>query len=197
MTTTNKQIQEERIKGYFIEATKRILKGEGIKSLSVRNIAKEAGYSYATLYNYFKDIKYLVFECVKDFQTECAEIVSHETSKSKRGTPKIKAITHSYIKFFIQYPGIFELFFIEGINNLGSRNPTIPLIYSFLDKLCEEDWEFCIQKKICTKKESEVKKESLKYVTIGMLLFYLNRHSPSDYKDFLSITERQINVIFS
>ena len=50
-----KEIQEQRMRGYFIQATKEIIKGEGIKSVSVRNIADRAGYSYATLYNYFKD----------------------------------------------------------------------------------------------------------------------------------------------
>lgn len=197
MTTENKKIQEERIKGYFVEATKKTLKGEGLKAVNVRTVAKEAGYSYATLYNYFKDIKYLVFECVKDFQTECAEIVENATKNSKRGIPKIKAITHAYIKYFIQYPGIFELFYIEGINNLGSGNPTISIIYNLLDDLCEKEWQYCIKEKLCTKKEAALKKETLKYVTVGLLLFYINRHSPSDYKEFISLTERQINGLFS
>ena len=61
-----KIIQEERMKGYFIQATKEILKGEGLRAASVRNIADQAGYSYATLYNYFKDIKELIFVCIKD-----------------------------------------------------------------------------------------------------------------------------------
>ena len=32
-------IQEQRMRDYFIQATKEILRGEGLKSLSVRNIA--------------------------------------------------------------------------------------------------------------------------------------------------------------
>ena len=59
-----KQIQEQRIKSYFIQATKEILKGEGLKCISVRNIADKAGYSYATLYNYFKDVQDLIHEMV-------------------------------------------------------------------------------------------------------------------------------------
>ena len=47
----NKEIQEKRMRDYFIQATREILKGEGIESISVRNIADRAGYSYATLYN--------------------------------------------------------------------------------------------------------------------------------------------------
>lgn len=192
---SNKKLQEERIRGYFIEATKNILKGEGLKSLNVRNIAKEAGYSYATLYNYFKDVKYLIFECVKDYQLECEEHVKLETKNSKHGYSKIKNITTSFMKYFVQYPGIFELFYIEKTNDLGYKHPTINLIYSFLDKLCDEEWNYCIKNKICTKKEAEIKKETLKNVTAGILLFYINRHNPQSYKEFVTITERQLNSI--
>lgn len=90
----NKIIQEERMKGYFIQATKKILKGEGLKAVNVRNIAREAGYSSATLYNYFKDIKDLIFECVKDFQSECEEIVKFETQNSERGLYRIKRLQY-------------------------------------------------------------------------------------------------------
>ena len=52
----NRQIQEERIKTYFLDSAKNLLRAEGLKGVSVRNVAYRAGYSYATLYNYFKDI---------------------------------------------------------------------------------------------------------------------------------------------
>ncbi len=83
-----KQIQEQRIKNYFIQATKDLLKGEGLRTVSVRNIADRAGYSYATLYNYFKDVKDLVFECVKDFQEECEEIDNHRNKRFTARTGK-------------------------------------------------------------------------------------------------------------
>jgi AcrR family transcriptional regulator len=104
---SNKEIQEQRMRGYFIQATKEILRGEGLRNVSVRNIAERAGYSYATLYNYFKDIKDLIFECVKDFQAECEDHVRRETKNSARGKEKIEAIVKAYVKYFVQYPGIF------------------------------------------------------------------------------------------
>ncbi len=41
----NRQIQEERIKSYFLDSAKNLLKAEGLKSVSVRNVAYHAGYS--------------------------------------------------------------------------------------------------------------------------------------------------------
>ncbi|MBK8944649.1 MAG: TetR/AcrR family transcriptional regulator [Ignavibacteriae bacterium] len=185
------------MKSYFIQATKKILKSEGLKTVNVRNIAKEAGYSYATLYNYFKDIKDLVFECVKDFQSECVDIVKIETQTSPKGLDRIKKVTISYMKYFVQYPGIFELFFLEKANDLGQKKQTINFIYNFYDKLCDEDWNYCIENNICTKEIADLKMESLKNLSIGILLFYLNRFNPESYADFVKITERQIDSILS
>ncbi len=191
----NKEIQEQRIKGYFIEATKEILKGEGLKSLSVRNIAERAGYSYATLYNYFKDVKDLIFECVVDFHEECEEFVKTETKKSQSGPGKIKAIAKAYVKYFIQYPGIFELFLLEKTTELANKQPTIKLIYSFLDKLSEDEWKYCIKTKIVSAAEASVMKDTVHYAVIGMLLFYINRREPGTYKEFSEKIETQLNYI--
>ncbi len=190
-----KEIQEKRMKEYFIQATKDILKGEGLKAVSVRNIADKAGYSYATLYNYFKDAKDLVFECVKDFQEECTMIVISETEKSPRGFQKIKAITMSYIKYFVQYPGIFELFFVEKIYDLASKQPTIEMINTFLDRLCQEEWDYCLEQHMVLPEVAEMKKSQLRYVVAGILLFYLTRRNPHTYKEFLDLAELQVSHI--
>ncbi|MBI9072912.1 MAG: TetR/AcrR family transcriptional regulator [Melioribacteraceae bacterium] len=190
-----KEIQEQRMKEYFIHATKDILKGEGLKSISVRNIAERAGYSYATLYNYFKDIKDLIFECVVDFQEECEEFIYKETKKTPAGAEKIKAISKAYIKYFIQYPGIFELFFLERTSDFSGKKKTSELVYNFYDKVCEEEWNNCIKNKILKEDEANQKKTVLKNTIAGLLLFYNNRTQPKTYKAFSEMTDAQIDFI--
>lgn len=189
------EIQEHRMKGYFIEATKEMLKGEGLKSISVRNIAERAGYSYTTLYNYFKDLNELIFLCVKDFQDECELFIKDEIKKQPSGIEKIKAISKAYINYFVQYPGIFELFYIEKISNIGSKQPTTELICTFLDRLCLGEWEYCIQQNITTTEEADIYTKQLRFTVAGMLLLYLNRLQPTDYKEFIALTEVQLNQI--
>lgn len=191
----NKEIQEQRMKGYFIQATKDILKGEGLKNISVRNVAERAGYSYATLYNYFSDVKDLIFECVVDFQEECEVFIKSETKKIQPGIEKIKAIAKAYIKYLIQYPGIFELFFLEKTSDLARKQNTAELIYTFFDKVGAEEWEYCIQNKIIKKTDSELMKPAVKYLITGMLLFYINRRQPESYKEFTELAEIQLNNI--
>jgi len=191
----NKIIQEKRMRGYFIQAAKEILKGEGLDSISVRNIADQAGYSYATLYNYFRDVKDLIFECIKDFQEECEEIVLKETKNTPRGVEKIKDITRSYVRYFVEYPGVFELFFLERITDIEHKQSTSELICSFLDRLCDEEWKYCVKEEIVSIGAAEKMRSILKYQVPGMLLFYLNRRNPAEYKDFLNLVDRQLEKI--
>lgn len=180
----NKEIQEKRMKGYFIQATKDILKGEGLKGISVRNIADQAGYSYATLYNYFKDINDLVFFCVNDFQEECNQFVNGQTKKTPKGIEKLKAVILAYIKYFVEYPGIFDLFYIAKGGYFGNKQTIIEVINKSLDNVCVNEWDYCLKHKIFQEGTIELLKAQLRYSVIGLLSLYLNRLTPKSYTEF-------------
>ena len=191
----NKEIQEKRMKEYFIQATKDILKGEGIAGISVRNIADQAGYSYTTLYNYFKDVNDLVFLCVNDFQEECKLFVANQTKKSPKGLDKLKASIKSYINYFVEYPGIFDLFYLAKVGDFGNKQATINLISNSLDGICEAEWNYCIQHNLLQNEKIEVTKSQLKYAVVGLLLLYLNRRTPDSYSEFVSLANIQIDSL--
>ena len=175
----NKVIQEKRMKAYFIQATKDILKGEGLKSVSVRNVAEKAGYSYATMYNYFVDVNELIFLCVKDFHEECKQFVLDRTKKKQKGIPKIKELVMAYIGYFVEYPGIFDLFYLAKVGDFGNKEDTINLIGSSLDNICEKEWNYCLSRKVVQPEHLDLIKSQLRYTVIGLLLLYLNRRIPS------------------
>lgn len=191
----NKEIQEKRMREYFIQATKEILKGEGLKSLSVRNIADRAGYSYATLYNYFKDVNDLVFLCVHDFQVECKTFVENQTRKSPEGIEKIRASVAAYVKFFVEYPGIFDLFYLAKVGDFGNKESIIQVIGNSLDDVCEKHWTHCVNQKILTPEKVGSLKSGLKYTVVGLLLYYLNRRTPDSYNEFMEEVNNQIHTM--
>jgi AcrR family transcriptional regulator len=187
----NKQIQEQRMKGYFIQATKEILKAEGLKSISVRNIADRAGYSYATLYNYFKDVKDLIFLCVKDFQGEIETSITEKITGIVPGKERMKIISMEYLNYFLEYPGIFELFYLERMSDISSNTEATQLIVNFLDRLCDEDWKAIEPDKNARK----LRKSELNYTITGLLLFYLNRREPASYQEFIDRANNQLSFI--
>lgn len=189
---TNKALQEQRTRGYFIEATKEILKGEGSKALSVRNIAERAGYSYATLYNYFKDQTELVSLSLLDFKDECRDIVNGNIRKSEPGKAEIKSIVKAYVNYFVQYPGVFDLFYIEKLASKSVNDEVI----TFLDNLCQEDWDFLIENKIYNMKQVVGLRSILNKAVIGLLVSYLKRGHPNDYNEFINELDLTVKTIF-
>ncbi|MCF8358201.1 MAG: TetR/AcrR family transcriptional regulator [Prolixibacteraceae bacterium] len=187
----NKQIQEARMRGYFIEATRNILKSEGLKSISVRNIAQQAGYSYATLYNYFKDVKELVFICVNDFLGEIEKKLKETAENARPGKERIKSFSMGYIRYFLEYPGIYELFYLERMSEISNNEEASQLIVSFLKKICQPDWE--IIEPDSTKRQ--LKMDEMNYVVAGLLLFYFNRREPSSWDAFIKRSEEQIGNV--
>ncbi len=193
----NKEIQEKRMKEYFIQATKEILKGEGLKCVSVRNIADQAGYSYATLYNYFKDVNDLIFLCVNDFQEECKLFVSSQTSESPNGLEKLKASILAYIAYFVEYPGIFDLFYLTKVGDFGNKQTIINAISNSLDDVCDSEWNYCLSHNLLPVEKVGSIQSQLRYTVLGLLLLYLNRRTPDSYPEFLDQANRQINYLLA
>jgi AcrR family transcriptional regulator len=190
-----KELQEQRMRAYFIEATKQILKAEGLRAVNVRAIAEKAGYSYATLYNYFRDVKELVFECLRDFQAECAAFIESEASGPAPGRERLRARVKAYMKFFVQYPGVFELFFVERMSDLRSKRPAIELICTFLDRICAEEWDRCVAAGLLARAEADGLTEELRAAVTGLLLFYMNRGCPQSYGEFTALADRMLDRI--
>ncbi len=193
----NKELQEKRMKDYFIQAAKGMLKGEGLKSLSVRSIADQAGYSFATMYNYFKDVNELVFHCVNDFQEECKVFTTDQAKKSPRGISKVKTLVLAYVNYFVEYPGIFELFYLERVANFGNKQTIINVISTSLDSICEDEWNYCISKKLVKAESVDLIKAQLRFTVLGMLLLYMNRRVPSSYAEFISQAEVQVDALLA
>jgi len=139
----------------------------------------------------------LIFECVKDFQEECQEYIFNEIPTHIQGIEKIKAISKNYIKYFIEYPGIFELFYIEKTSEIESKQSTNELINKFLNRLCSEDWEYLKNEKIYTQEQSEIIQDQLNFIVVGLLLFFNHRKYPNTYREFLILVDLQLNSVLT
>jgi AcrR family transcriptional regulator len=187
-------IQEKRMREYFITAAKEILKGEGIKALSVRNIAERAGYSYTTLYNYFKDVNELIFLCVTDFQEECNQYAESKTKNLPFGKERLSAKIKGYMGFFVEYPSIFELYFLERVGDFGNRQTIIDTIAHSLEKTSKAEWDYCIAHGLIKKEDASLVMLQLRNLVVGLLLFYINRLTPANYVDFIDQSSKMIDT---
>jgi AcrR family transcriptional regulator len=191
----NKELQDQRMKGYFLQATKELLKAEGLQSVNVRNIAERAGYSYATLYNYFKDINDLIFLCVHDFYEECAQHVRDHTRKQERGFKRLRASVKAYADFFVQYPGIFSLFFTEDFGSFKDKEKLTDVIELSLDKVCEEEWNYCVARGVVEPERVTLIKSQIRYAVLGLLLLYIQGRASFAYPELVSRINTQLDAV--
>lgn len=110
---SNKEIQQQRIKGYFIEAAKKLAHEMPKDQLSVRKIASEAGYSYATLYNYFDNLDHLLWYVVIDVFEELSVVLKEKAFCINDRKQKLTAAAIAYIDYFLDHPNAFDLIFLS------------------------------------------------------------------------------------
>lgn len=191
----NKELQESRMRGYFTQATKEMILAEGTKSLSVRSIAEKAGYSFATMYNYFKDVNELISYCILDFANECESYINDRVSDKEKGLASIEAKIKAYTEYMVQYPGIFELFFIEKLSiSSKSANRVEPAV-SLIEKVCQPDVEHCIEQGQMNVEEAVVLMLNLRNNINGGLLLYMNRQYPKSYTSFMANMDKVIGSL--
>ena len=195
MSKERRRIQDDRMRRYFIEAACEIIKGEGFAAVSVRNIAERAGYSYATLYNYFSDIKELILYCVTEFQRECTEMVTMQCTRVSAGKERVVRRTIAYVNYFVQYPGVFELLYTERYTGRDFVQETIDLIYSFPERVCSQDWEQLVEEGVFTDERALELQAHLRALVTGLLVLYIIRRRPMEYGEFIQQAERQIRSV--
>ncbi|NLD94319.1 MAG: TetR/AcrR family transcriptional regulator [Fibrobacter sp.] len=177
------EVREERIKGYFLSAAKDLIRGEGLEIVSARNVAERAGYSYATLYNYFHDIRDLIFSCVEDFLEECRAFVQSYSSKVPAGKEHLISVVSGYCNFFIQYPGIFDLLFHQKISAITTAQSKTGKIVDFLPELTASDWRIIFGEHD-TDTISDAQNAYV-YAIHGLLLLYLNNRQVMEYSQVM------------
>ena len=105
-----KSLQRERTKCYFIDAAKEIIKTKGLAQASARNVADLAGYSYATIYNYFSDLNDLLWYVTVDLIEEMSEnLRPYIVGADPIG--RLKLGYREYVRYYLDRPEVYHFLF--------------------------------------------------------------------------------------
>lgn len=110
-----KDIKKQRIRAYFLEATKEIIIKEGVENVSVRKVADLAGYSYATIYNYFKDLNELLWDVKEAMIRDLVDFIQKEMVQSPMDLKEIKRLFRTYTAYYFENPNIFSFFYLSKV----------------------------------------------------------------------------------
>lgn len=108
----NKQEKRtDETKHMILAAAKKLFIGKGYDSVSVREIAKEAGCSHTTIYLYFKDKEALLHQLsmptLEDLYQNMQQII---LSRSKTDQEKLQEISQTFIRFCLRNKNMYTIF---------------------------------------------------------------------------------------
>lgn len=191
----NKNIQSKRMKSFFINAGYDILLDEGLESLTVRNIAKKAGYSYATIYNYFKDYDELMWSIGLKAIQEIADYLSkyYKTNKDKKSCDELLRLTYKkYISYFIDNKNVYQFIFFKQFTdlNLNEKN-SFPVLFNLQQEIMKK----CVEQGCFKSKDIKLVGDLLTNSINGILSLYFSGKENLSEKDLYIRVDRYIDFL--
>lgn len=104
-------VKAQRVKAYFIEAAKQIILDEGVENVSIRKVADRAGYTFTTIYNYFKDLNELLQETKTLMISDVMAHMKKTAPEKINEANDVKRANRKYIEYYLDRPNVFRFFY--------------------------------------------------------------------------------------
>lgn len=95
----------------FIEATEELMKEDDIDKISIRKIAKRAGYNSATLYYYFDDLEHLILFASIRYLREYTTALARKIKPTMTTLEKYRTVYETFNYYAFRSPVIFHNMF--------------------------------------------------------------------------------------
>lgn len=192
---TNKELQRRRMMGYFIDAAIQIIDEEGVEAVSARRVAELAGYSYATIYNYFKDLNDLLWHCVPEYINRLTALVDPEKLSGPTGADKLRHACRAYAQFFVDHPHSFRFMFLTDMGRESSvvkeEFPEPPFARSLITILSQ-----CAAEGSIEPQDIPALTSLVGFVVNGALMFFVTRRMEVSQEEFFRQLDISLTPIF-
>ncbi len=104
--------KSQRLRLYFAQTARDIILESGAQAVSVRSIAKRAGYAYATLYNHFENLDELLWLTRSLFIEDiAADMDKNAPGRAAQSTQEVCALFVAYADYFVRHPAAYEFLY--------------------------------------------------------------------------------------
>jgi AcrR family transcriptional regulator len=93
----------DNVKEILLSTAKEVIRDQGLADFNIRTIAKKAGVSIGTVYNYYPSKSELVFETMEMLLRECVSVI--ETEKNEDLFMEFRNIYFSILHYFDLFQG--------------------------------------------------------------------------------------------
>ncbi len=206
-------IKKKRILKAFINSVREVINKEGIENVTIRKIAKIAGYNSATIYNYFDNLNQLIFFGAISYLDDYVNAIPFYLNKSDDELEQFLLIWKCFAKNSFNNPQIFYAIFTENIGD-SSENlfkkyyqlfpeelDNIPkkyipmLLESELQKRCSIHIKPCIETGHFTTDLAAEVDERIRLLYHGMLSLMINNRLEYSKEEAINVFMKYITSI--
>lgn len=150
--------KNDLVRKEFILAAKEIILREGVSCLTVRKIAGVTGYSYATVYHYFKDLDSLLLNVKEQMVEDVASHMTSDETPSYANIADIQRANRRYVQFYLDNQNIYDFFYTYRFKNETSPNYNLRF---------QDGWQIAYEKFVTS---GQLKREDV--VTVAKTMIY-------------------------
>jgi AcrR family transcriptional regulator len=109
--------KSRQLRLYFAKTARDMILESGMESVSIRNVAKRAGYAYATIYNHFGSLDELLWLTRNLFMADVeAYIEKHTMNLVIDSKDSVCALFSAYADYFIKHPSVYRFLYFHTLN---------------------------------------------------------------------------------
>lgn len=166
-------LKRQRIRTYFLDAAKEMVANEGVEHISVRKVADVAGYSYATLYNYFEDINDLLGAVKQAMIKDLVEWIHKRVSTVSLDMDGLKRLFRVYMEYYFENPNVFKFFYFYRLVQPSIRSEEAETEPDF-DGMMRETFKGFVSAGKLKEGDIEAVGKTCIYAVHGMLTLYFS-----------------------
>lgn len=190
-----KESKRERTQKVIIQAAKAIVHDQGHDAVTVRHLAKAAGYSYTNLYYYYKDQNALLWalrlHMIEDMITELTE----SPLPAKNSVDELLYALGSYVDYFYRHPNVFRFFYFCPFTQPEGDDS-----YHRLEQRFHGIWRLSfsrlIEEGIIQEKNIDAAAKTIIYTLQGMILLSLSSNDVKKKENIQHELAELVNYIF-
>ncbi len=183
MPTQKGELARER----FVNATKQIILANGVEHVTARNVARIAGYSYATIYHYFSDLDAMLLAAKESLMQDVAQFMVADRAAAVIDVKDVKRLNRVYIQYYLNHPHVFRFFYFYQ----SAEAATLAVERDF-KSVWHATYKVFVENGTIDEDEVEALAKSIIYTLHGLLSLYFSENGLSKeslFNDLDHITE--------
>ena len=187
-----KNKHKNRMKNYFIEAAFKLVKNN--ETISARKVGELAGYSYATIYNYFNDLDelhwYVVDKLFDDIGKEMKKADIDDDPQER-----LLNVNKAYVDYFSENPHVFRFIYNSDLGQPPKdliEKFKMPLMRVKLNQILHE----CANEGIILEDNLKVVSDIISTSNRGLLAMHIANKEMLDKDALIMRSERILKYLF-